>query len=123
VPADRDALLEAVADARARLAAAQRAGREREALLGMGYAGASGAAVDDLAALRRKLGRCRAEKRKAEARAAHQIFNPVCDRLDAFFSAVLRELAESNQFVQTSAESPSIWPSERFRKFGPELAG
>ena len=32
----------------------------------------------------------------------------VCDRFDARFSAVLRELAESNRFVQKSAESTSI---------------
>ena len=32
----------------------------------------------------------------------------VCDRFDARFSAVLRELDESNRFVQKSAESTSI---------------
>ena len=34
----------------------------------------------------------------------------VCDRFDARFSAVLRELDESNRFVQKSAESTSNWP-------------
>jgi hypothetical protein len=32
----------------------------------------------------------------------------VCDRFDARFSTVLRELDESNRFVQKSAESTSI---------------
>ena len=34
-----------------------------------------------------------------------------CDRFDAIFSAVLRELDASNRFVQKSPESTSIWPS------------
>ena len=40
----------------------------------------------------------------------NQIFNPtsMCDRFDARFSAVLRELDESNRCVQKSAESTSI---------------
>jgi len=37
------------------------------------------------------------------------------------FSALLRELAETNRFVQESAESTSIWPSSRILKFGPDV--
>ena len=36
---------------------------------------------------------------------------------------VLREIDESKRPVQKSAESASIWPSERISKFGPDVTG
>jgi hypothetical protein len=42
----------------------------------------------------------------------------VRDSFDAASSAGLRELDESDRFVQKSAESTPMWPSWRMLKFG-----
>jgi hypothetical protein len=56
--------------------------------------------------------RLRVDARPAQKSNLQPDFNVrVCDSFDACFSAVLRELDESNRFVQKSAESTSIWPS------------
>jgi hypothetical protein len=45
----------------------------------------------------------------------------VFESFDTSSSALLRELDESDRFVQKSAESTSIWPSERISKFGRDV--